>query len=276
MMNQWSAHSSTFQPVPSFLVSYWDAGVQLHPWALSKSVLVLSWRTSGASPSHFSHVCSKFNFAHVDTWRGEEDMTEVSHLWPSRTTLTTKRQVSTALVNQRWLIFMRTKCQKVCATLQTAAGSVQLSALFTVWRGNQKWKHTLFCSTNRLNTHLLLKSLYPTVFVNKEKIKTTYVKWRHAGPLDIILPVNSSCWVFQRKCFRAKSDRDEQEERVVLGERGGTVETKTDTSSSLQPEELWCRVQERDDTKSCHLLLPPPTFPKEKGGKKKERKGGKV
>lgn len=70
--------------------------------------------------------------------------------------------------------------------------------------------------------------------------------------------------------------RDGQEERVVLGERGGTVETKTDTSSSLQPEELWCRVQERDDTKSCHLLLPPPTFPKEKGEKKKERRGGKV
>lgn len=69
--------------------------------------------------------------------------------------------------------------------------------------------------------------------------------------------------------------RDEQEERVVLGERGGTVETKTDTSSSLQPEELWCRVQERDDTKSSHLLLPPPTFPKEKGGKKEGEEGRK-
>lgn len=59
-------------------------------------------------------------------------MTEVSHRWPSRTAFTTKRQVSTTLVNQRRLIFMRTKCQKVCATLQAAAGSVQLSALAQV------------------------------------------------------------------------------------------------------------------------------------------------
>lgn len=59
-------------------------------------------------------------------------MTEVSHLWPSGTTFTTKRQASTTLVNQRRLIFMRTKRQRVCATLQTAAGSVRPRALFKV------------------------------------------------------------------------------------------------------------------------------------------------
>lgn len=66
-----------------------------------------------------------------------------------------------------------------------------------------------------------------------------------------------------------------RKKRVVLGEKGGeTVETKTDTSSSVQPEELWCWVQKRDETKSRHLLLPPPTFPKEKEKKEEEEGEG--
>lgn len=56
--------------------------------------------------------------------------------------------------------------------------------------------------------------------------------------------------------------------------RRETVETKTETSSSLQPEELWCWVQKRDETKSHHLLLPPPTFPKEKEKKGEEGERG--
>lgn len=162
---------------------------------------VLSWCTSGATlPQVLPPMADVWtvNLTLLKRLTQDGKNSTLLRFFTFCTTFTTNRRVSTTLVNPRWLDIYEQKCH-------TNAISEDKMTQLTLW-----WS----------------SCIPPYLSMRKKNKNHWYVKGIQAGPLDIILPVKSSCRVFQRKGCRAKTDKRWTERKGGPGWEGGSGRDK--------------------------------------------------